>query len=162
MKMQVPMSWAVPVGLLVVCCGLPCPAQEKSLVKPAAQPEVLNVPVPSSVLAKIGLVHVGSTRGFLEKSLSVGLGSARWLPPFDFIYLIQPPIEFQKKYPGYSVGLRVTFGHDYLPATFSHPLGMSKKDKNYNKGYDSAVVTALGKPFLTRRTEADDAPKAIE
>ncbi len=145
---------------LLLCCGLPCFAHETPTNKPAAQPEVSGILVPPSILAKIQKVHIGSTRGFLEKSLSVA--AIQWLPPFDFFYLITPPAEFHKKYPSYYIGLPVTFGHDYLPATRLNPPGMSKADKHYKEGYNSAVVTAIGEPFITVRTAANTRPTSIE
>lgn len=160
MKLKMSMFCGLLAISILLCCGLPCFAQETPTAKPAAQPEVSGVPVPPSMLAKIQKVHIGSTRGFLEKTLSVA--TIHWLPPFDFLYLIAPPAEFHKKYPSYYIGLPVTFGHDYLPATRLNPPGMSKADKHYNEGYNSAVVTAIGKPFVTIRTAANTRPTSIE
>ena len=160
MKLKILMSCGLLAISLLLYCGPTCLAQETPTAKPAAQPEVSGVSVPLSLLAQIRKVHIGSTRGFLEKTLPVV--THQWLPPFDFFYLIAPPAEFHKKYPSYYVGLPVTFGHDYLPATRLNPPGMSKADKHYNEGYNSAVVTAIGKPFVTIRTAANIRPTSIE
>ncbi len=160
MKLKTSMSCSSLAVSLLLCCGPPCFAQETPTAKPAAQPEVSGVSVPPSMLAKIQKVRIGSTRGFLEKTLP--FATIQWLPPFDFFYLITPPAEFHKKYPSYYIGLPVTFGYDYLPATRLNPPGMSKADKHYNEGYNSAVVTAIGKPFVTIRTAANRWPTSIE
>lgn len=150
------------VVLSAVFTALPCLAQGKTAPNPIVASSILNVSVPAEVLSKIRTIPVGETRGFLEHKLFGATVGGKWMPPFDFIYLIPPPTDFQKKHPGYFIALRVTFGHDYLPATIMNPPGMSKKDKRYNRGYNSAVITAIAPPFITRQTEFNFGENSVE